>query len=117
MKKRNGNPEKASPGERLDLLALSAGIASASIHLFLLLSVLSRQLKSGWTFGNTVGSGTVSVWIAQAATIPFLLFCIVYCVLRLTGKRKVRKAFLIPVGCMVIGSLLLWGGALLILFL
>ena len=113
---RQTNAKRKDSGT-LDVFAVVVGATAVSIHVFLLLSALSRQIESGWTFGQTVGSDTVMLWIAQAATLPFLLFCIIYSIVRFVGKKKGKTVFPLVVIGTVLLSFLCWGGSLLILFL
>ena len=98
-----------------DILAVTAVGVALSAHLFLFFSALAKQFDSGWTAGTALESGSVMLWVAQAATIPFLLWGIIYFVISLFRNRHFGMRC--AAGGGVILSFLLWLGALLVLYL
>ena len=105
---------KQNSGGVFDLLAVASGATALTAHLYLLVSVLVKQTQSGWTYGTTVGSGSVMLWIAQAATIPFILLCLVHCIVRTCKSGK--SVYAILSGGAALLSLLIWGASLLLLY-
>ncbi len=97
-----------------DILAVTAGGIALTAHLFIFVTVVLRQFNSGWTAGTVLETGSTIIWVAQAATIPFLIFCFVYFLINLFGKRN--PSMRTAAGCAVGFSFALWFGAMLILY-
>ncbi|MBO4366608.1 MAG: hypothetical protein J5843_03010 [Clostridia bacterium] len=112
MADRKNEGKKA--GGMIDLLAAASGATALTAHLYLLVSVLVKQAQTGWTYGTTVGSESVLLWVAQAATIPFILFCLVHCIVRTCKSGK--SIYAILSGGAALLSLLCWGASLLLLY-
>ena len=113
MKRQNGKPEEKS--SLFGLLSVASVGVALTAHTLYFFRVLAEQIKTGWTAGATIGFGTVILWIAQAATIPFLLLDIVYFIVSMVKNGPSLMRYLAGGGALL--SLLVWFGTMLLLFL
>jgi len=113
MKRQQGKSEDKS--SLFGLLSVASVGVALTAHVLYFFRILAEQIKTGWTAGESIGFGTVILWIAQAATVPFLLLGIVYFIFNMVKNGPPLTRYLAGGGVLL--SFLVWFGTMLLLFL
>lgn len=76
------------PVSAFDILALVSTGGGHAVHLLLYLPVLAEKIRTGGGYASRLEESAVILWMAEAATIPFLLFGLVYIIIALAKNRN-----------------------------